>query len=118
MRALELLLRASRRLYAAVAAFCWRNVVGMHLRQWRWRWRRRGQGKVATIVLLLLLLLLLLEAVVMLLLLFLRGRYCSGAGHFVCLGDADAPLAQLVEDLAVVFRLPAAFPWAAKKTTK
>ena len=50
----------------------------------------------------------LLEAVMLLLLL--------GGGHLVCLGDADAPLAQLVQDFAVVLRLPASLP-RAKQTT-
>ena len=55
----------------------------------------------------------LLEAVMLLLLL---GGGGSCGGHLVCLGEADAPLAQLVQDFAVVLRLPASLP-RAKKTT-
>jgi hypothetical protein len=47
--------------------------------------------------------------VLLLLMMLLRG----GGGHLVCFGDADAALAQLVQDLAVVLRLPASLPGTA-----
>jgi hypothetical protein len=68
---------------------------------------RRTHCKVATI-------LLLIKVVVLLLMMLLRG----GGGHLVCFGDADAALAQLVQDLAVVLRLPASLPGTAPATTK
>jgi hypothetical protein len=68
---------------------------------------RRTHCKVATI------LLLIKGVVVLLLMMLLRG----GGGHLVCFGDADAALAQLVQDLAVVLRLPASLPGTAPATT-
>ena len=67
------------------------------------RRRRRTHCKVATI------LLLIKVVVLLLLMMLLRG----GGGHLVCFGDADAALAQLVQDLAVVLRLPASLPGTA-----